>query len=268
MRLTLFPVEFLPNLRKDSAAFALPYYSMLKGVNDYYSGNFASCRNEVRAVFRSCYAQELLGRFDSLRLAAEWRLKGVSPDAFALNKQGENLESMKDLAGAGDKYRQAVAIAPDFAFASFALGEFYVRSGDSLRAVNSFQQAYQSDTLYLTAYSRCAVLYRQQGNDRSIIDVMTLALARGNDFWLTNFILGQAFMAVDDAASAEARYTRALELNPRCYETYIALGKAFQASKDFQKARDYFNRAIEIDALRREAVDALNKLNEQQLNAR
>jgi hypothetical protein len=37
--------------------------------------------------------------------------------------------------------------------------------------------------------------------------------------------------------------------------------------KDYQKARECFNKAIEIDALRQEAVDALNKLNEQQRNA-
>ncbi len=267
MRLTLFPVEFLPNLRKDSVSFGLPYYSMLKAVGEYYSGNYTSCTSELAAVFRSCYAEDLIARFDTLRLAIAWRQGRGSPNAFATIRDAQRLESGNDVAGAGEKYRQAVAVAPGFAFASFALGEFCLRSADTARALNAFEQSYQSDTAYLSAYKRCAQLWMQQKRYRSAIDVLTLALARGNDFWLTNSMLGQAFMVVGDAPSAEARYERALELNPRCYDTYIALGKAYQASKDFQKARDYFNRAIEIDALRREAVDALNTLNEQQLNA-
>ncbi len=268
MRLTLFPVEFLPNLRKDSAFFALPYFSMLKAVSDYFAGNFTSCRNEIRSVFRSCFAQDLLGRFDSLRLAAVWRQAGVDTDALALIHDAERLESANNPAGAEEKYRQAVARAPGFALATFALGEFYARSADSARATAAFQQAYQADTVYLSAYLRCAQLFAGGRDFRSAINVLTLALARGNDFWVTNFLMGQAFVGVKDPVSAEARFARALELNPRSYETYIAIGKAYQASRDFQKARDYFNRALEVDALRREAVDALNALNEQVLNVR
>ncbi|HTP13397.1 MAG TPA: tetratricopeptide repeat protein, partial [Bacteroidota bacterium] len=268
MHLALFPVEFLPNLRKDSAFFALPYYSMLKAVSEYYAGNIASCRNEIRSVFRSCFARDLLGRFDSLRLATVWKQTGVSTEALALLHEAQDLERANNPSGAGDKFREAAGLTPGFALASFALGEFYARTADSVRAITSFQQAYQADTLYLTAYLRCSELFAHTGDFRSAIDVLTLALARGNDFWITNFSMGQAFVGSKDPLSAQARFARALELNPRSYETYIAAGKAFQASKDFHKARDYFNRAIEIDALRREAVDALNALNEQVLNVR
>ncbi len=55
MRLTIFPVDFLPNLRKDTADFPLPFYSMLKAVSDYYAGNLSACKNEIVSVFRTCF---------------------------------------------------------------------------------------------------------------------------------------------------------------------------------------------------------------------
>jgi tetratricopeptide (TPR) repeat protein len=124
------------------------------------------------------------------------------------------------------------------------------------------------DSLYLSAYRESYNLYRKQGNYKPMIEVLTLALARGNDYWETNSTLGQAFMGDGDPARAIERYKRALELSPRSYQTSIQLGQAFQTVKDYQKAREYFNKAIEIDALRQEAVDALNRLNELQRTAR
>ncbi|HTP13396.1 MAG TPA: tetratricopeptide repeat protein, partial [Bacteroidota bacterium] len=141
------------------------------------------------------------------------------------------------------------------------------RTGDPVRATTFFEKAYRDDTLYLSAYRESCNLYRKQGNFKPMIEVLTLALSHGNDYWETNSALGQAFMGDGDPARAIERYKRALELNPRSYQTNIQLGQAYQTVKDFQKARECFNKAIEIDALRQEAVDALNKLNEQQRNA-
>jgi Tfp pilus assembly protein PilF len=101
-----------------------------------------------------------------------------------------------------------------------------------------------------------------------MIDVLTRALEKGNDFWEINFNLGLAYYGDGDLARAIKQFERALELNPRNYQTNIQLGLAFQTAKDFQKARDYFNSAILIDPYRADAVNYLNKLNELQKNAR
>jgi Tfp pilus assembly protein PilF len=265
--LAIFPPDFLLNLRKDTAAFPLPFYSMLKVVFDYYAGNFANCKDEIFKIFRTCYESELTSRFDNLRVTIDCKLNRVPPEVMRLIDEGEDLETKKDVQGAGDKYRQAALIAPNFAYAAFALGKFYVRSGDPVRATTFFEKAYRDDSLYLSAYRESYNLYRKQGNYKPMIEVLTLALNHGNDYWETNSALGQAFMGDGDPARAIERYRRALELNPRSYQTNIQLGQAYQTVKDYQKARECFNKAIEIDALRQEAVDALNKLNEQQRNA-
>jgi tetratricopeptide (TPR) repeat protein len=266
--LSIFPPEFLPNLHKDTTTFPLPFYSMLRAVADYFSGNLGGCNEEIFKIFRTSYESELTTRFDNMRVMIDRRLNRVPIEVVKLIDEGEELEAKKDQQGAGDKFRQATIIAPNFAYAVYALGKFYVRSGDPVRATTFFQKAYQLDTLYLSAYRESYSLYRKQGNYKPMIEVLTLALSHGNDYWETNSALGQAFMGDGDPARAIERYRRALELNPRSYQTNIQLGQAYQTVKDYQKAREYFNRAIEIDMVRTEAVEALNRLNELQRTAR
>ena len=264
MRLTLFPVYFLPNLRRDTAAFPLPFYSMLKAVSDYYTGNLSACKDDILGIFRTCDVTELLNRFDNLRVIVNWRLNHVPPNVFRLMGEGDNLQAEHNVPEAADKYRQAIIIAPDFAYAAFALGKLYVQSGDTVLGTSLFQKAYQLDTLYLSSYLESYDLYRQRRNNRSMIEVVSIALARGNDYWVTNYRLGLAFTANAEPLRALGPFRRALDLNPHNYETCIQLGQAYQWTKDFLKAREYFNKAIEIDALRKEAVNALNTLNAQE----
>jgi tetratricopeptide (TPR) repeat protein len=264
MRLTLFPVYFLPNLRRDTAAFPLPFYSMLKAVSDYYTGNLSACKDDIVGVFRTCYVTELLHRFDNLRVIVNWRLNRVPPNVFRLMGEGDSLRAEQNVAEAADKYRQAIIIAPDFAYTAFTLGKLYMQSGDTSLGMSLFQKAYQLDTLYLSSYLESYDLYRLRRNNRSMIDVMSVALARGNDYWVTNYRLGLAFTLNAEPLRSLGPFRRALELNHHSYETCIELGQAYQSTKDFLRAREYFNKAIEIDALRKEAVDALNKLNAQE----
>jgi len=262
MRLALFPVDFLPNLRKDTSGFPLPFYSMLKAVGDYFAGNLLASRGEITNVFRTCYVPALLGRFDNLRVIINWRLNHVPANVFRLIEEGEALRKQNDLSEAMDKYRQAVIIAPDFAYASFGLGKLNAESGDTALGISLFQKAYQLDSLYLSAYLATYDFYRQHENYPSMVNVMSVALAHGNDYWVVNFDLGEACMKNSEPDRALTPFRHALDLNPHSYETCIQLGLAYQAKRNFLKARDYFNQAIEIDALRKEAVDALNNLNE------
>jgi tetratricopeptide (TPR) repeat protein len=268
MKLALFPVEFLPNLRRDTSAFPLPFYFMLKAVSDFYGGNLSACKEDIVGVFRTCYETELLKRFDDLRVIVDGKLNHVPQNVFRIMEEGNILTAEFKIGEAADKYRQAVIIVPNFAYASFALGKLSLQTGDTALAISLFQKTYQSDTLYLSAYLECYDRYRLRGDFRSMVDVMSISLARGNDYWITNYCLGQAFLANAEPLRALGPFRRALDLNPQSYETCMQLGRAYQSTRDFLKAREYFNRAIEIDALRKEAVDALSKLNEQQHSKR
>jgi tetratricopeptide (TPR) repeat protein len=262
--LPIFPIDFLPNLKKDTISFSQPYYSMLKAVNDYFYGNFTSAKEEIMQIFRKCYDPEIIGRFDMLRVIISNREQHISPDVMKMLDEAEQLEKAKDIQNAKDKYQQIALIAPNFAYGFFAQGKFYNRTGDPIRANYSFQKAYQIDTLYVSAYRECCNLFLKQSNFKEIINVLTTALARGNDFWEINYRLGIAFAGDADPARAIQSFERALALNPRSYQTNIQIGLAHQNVKNYQKAREYFNNAIGLDPTKQEAVDFLTKLNELQ----
>jgi tetratricopeptide (TPR) repeat protein len=262
--LPIFPIDFLPNLKKDTISFSQPYYSMLKAVNDFFYGNFASAKEEIMQIFRKCYDPEIIGRFDMLRVIISNREQHISPDVMKMLDEAEQLEKVKDIQNAKDKYQQIALIAPNFAYGFFAQGKFYNRTGDPIRANYSFQKAYQIDTLYVSAYRECCNLFLKQSNFKEIINVLTTALAKGNDFWEINYRLGIAFAGDADPARAIQSFERALALNSRSYQTNIQIGLAHQNVKNYQKAREYFNNAIGLDPTKQEAVDFLTKLNELQ----
>jgi type IV pilus assembly protein PilF len=97
-----------------------------------------------------------------------------------------------------------------------------------------------------------------------MIEVLTRALSKGNDFWETNLNLGIAYLGDGDLPKAIKQFERALDLSPSNYQTNVQLGLAHQAAKNFLKAREYYNKAIFIDPHRLEAVEALQKLDEAQ----
>jgi tetratricopeptide (TPR) repeat protein len=262
--LPIFPIEFLPNLKKDTVSFPLPYYSMLKAVSDYYYGNLSSAKEEILKIFRTCYEPEINSRFDMMRVYISLREQQISPEVMKMFQEAEQLERAKDLQNAEDKYRQITLIAPNFAYGFFSLGKFYNRKGDGIRANYSFQKAYQIDTMYLSAYRESYNLFVKQGNFKEIINVLTTAIAKKNDYWEINFDLGYAFGGDADPARAIQSFEHALALNPKSYKTNIQIGLAYKNVKNYQKAREYFNNAIGIDPTRQDAVDYLTKLNEVQ----
>ena len=198
----IFPVEFLPNLKKDTMQTTLPYYSMLKAVNDFFYGNYPSALDEIRKIFRSCYEQELNNRFDMMRIIIANRQQHISDDIYKMMQEAAQLEAKNDAAGAAERYRQTTLIAPNFAYGFFVFGKFYNRSGDFNRAVYYFQRAYLIDTLYLSAYRECFNSYLKQGNYKPMIDVLTTALSKGNDYWEINYNLGTAYLGDGDIAHA------------------------------------------------------------------
>ncbi len=260
----IFPIDFLPNLKKDTISFSQPYYSMLKAVNDYYYSNFTSAKQEIVEIFRKCYDPEIIARFDMLRVIITNHEQHISSEVMKMFDEAEQFEQAKDIQNAKDKYQQITLIAPNFAYGFFAQGKFYNRTGDPIRANYSFQRAYQIDTMYLSAYSESCNLYLKQSNFKEIINVLTTALAKGNDYWKVNFDLGVAYGGDADPARAIQCYEHALTLNPKSYKTNIQLGREHQNVKNYQKAREYFNNAIGLDPTKQEAVDFLTKLNELQ----
>lgn len=263
-RIGFFSHEFLITLRLDTASFNQPYYWMLKAINDFFLGDMNNTRNDLIKVFRSCDDTELLSRFIQLRIAVDLRALDVPTEAIQLLRDAAAAEKRNDYQSALELYKQAMIIAPTYAYAAYALGSFYVRTNESERALAFFKKAYQLDKLYLPAYRETYNIYNRSGNFKPMIEVLTLAIQNGNDYWETNYNLGYAYQGDGDFVRASQYFERALTLNPKSYRTMINCGLAYQNSRNFNKAREFFNRAIELDPDRPEAVNMLKQLDELQ----
>ena len=267
-QLPIFPTEFLPNLRKDSSFFPLPYDAMFRAVQAFHAGSFLTAQIEVRNIIRTCYDPVLVSAFDRLRASCVLRNDPACADIVRLIADADSAERSQNPGGAIDAYRQLTLSAPSSAYGYYALGSYYTRVADTIRAQFAYQRAYQLDTMFLSAYQGACALTRSEERAKRVIEVLTLGLARGNGCWSVHFDLGSAFLADSDAQRAASQFERALALNPRSYVANIRAGLAYQAMKNFAKAREYFNNAIGIDPTLQEAVERLSRLNELQKRSR
>ena len=263
-RMTLVPMEFLLNLNKDSAQFPLPYYSVLKAVNDFYSSHYPEAKKEIFQVMKTSYDHDLTNRMDVLRILIETRFKRIPAEVLLHMSDGQAAEEKGNTDGAAEHYRDAMLIADDYAPAAFALGKLYDRIGDSYKANNFFQKAVTTDTLYYGAYRFLYINYFKNSNFKPMIDLLTGALAHGNDFYDIHYYLGIAYNGAALFEDAIKQYERALELNPKSVEANIQAGIAYQNMKSYGKARDYYTRAIQIDPENQTATENLKRLDELQ----
>jgi tetratricopeptide (TPR) repeat protein len=267
-RQPLFPREFFVNLQKDSAQFALPYYSMLKAVSEYFSGNLAAAREEITQVMRLSFDFDLVERMDHLRILINTREKKISPEVLQHMKMGAAAEEKGEKESAISHYKDALVIAEEFAPAAFALGKLLDADNQSYIANNYFKIAITADSLYFSAYKFLFTNNQRQANYKPMVDLLAQAVSRGNDFYAIRFYLGAAYNGVGLYNEAIAQFERALELNPKSIEANIQAGISYLNIKSYPKAREYFNRALAIDPENIGATEQLKGLDELQKSYR
>ena len=261
---SLFPPDFLTNLVKDSLQFPLPYYSVLKATNDFFNSNYGETKKEIFQVMKKSYDHELTGRMDDLRVIIDTREKKIPGEVLTHMRDGQQAEEKGNTDGAAEHYKDAMLISEEYAPAAFALGKLYDRIGDSYKANNFFQKAVTSDTIYYSAYRFLYINYFKNSNFKPMIDLLTQALARGNDFYDIHYYLGIAYNGAALYEEAIKQYERALELNSKSIDANIQAGIAYQNMKSYSKARDYYTRAIQIDPEDQTATENLKRLDELQ----
>jgi tetratricopeptide (TPR) repeat protein len=260
----MFPEGFLRNLAKDSAQFSLPFYSVLKAVQDFYRKEYTSAKIEIRQVMKKSYEYELTERIDQLRILITTIEKNVPREVLQHISDGYRAEGLGQNDKAIEHYKDAMLIAEDYAPAAFALGKLYDRTGESYTANNYFQKAVTADSQYYTAYRFLYSNFFKNANFKPMIDLLTQSLAYGNDFFDIHYNLGIAYNGSAQYDLAIQQYERALELNSKSIDANIQAGISYQNMKSYTKARDYFKRAIAIDPENQTATENLKRLDELQ----
>ncbi len=261
---SFFPDNFLSNLRRDSAQFPLPFYSVMKSVSDFYGGNYGSAKSEILQVFSKSYEHGLTGRLDELRILIETIQKKIPAEVLKHLHDGRIAEEGGNNDAAVEHYKDAILKSEEYAPASFALGKLYDRIGDTYKANNFFQKSIGSDSLYYSAYRFLYLNFYRKGNFKPMIDLLNGALAHGNNFYNIHYYLGIAYNGAGIFEEAINQYQRALELNGKSIEANIQAGLAYQNMKSYAKAREFYTRAIQIDPENQTATESLKRLDELQ----
>ena len=95
-----------------------------------------------------------------------------------------------------------------------------------------------------------------------MFELLTNALPNGNESWEILYHLGYAYNATSKFGEAIDQYHKALELNPKSYDTNIQIGLAFQNLKNFPKARDYYTNALQLDPEDQTAIEFMQRLDD------
>lgn len=256
----IFPVEFLPNLKRDSSTFNQPYYRMLKGISDFLYGNFDGAAISIYTVLRYCSIPEISERYDRLRILIDVRQGKYPIESLRLAE----LAAKNDPTLSGTFFYKATSLAPDFGYLYFLMGKSSLLRKDTAQAVVLFQRSYQLDSLLLSAYREESKIYQRASRYDNMISVLRRAIQNGNNYWETFHNLGLAYLLNNEADLAIEYLESAYDINPLNYDTNVQLGLVFIEIDDLEKAREFFNNAINIDPIREEAVTCLLKLNELQ----
>lgn len=256
----IFPVEFLPNLKRDSSTFTQPYFRMLKAVSDFLYGNFDGAATSISTILRYCSIPEISERYDRLRILIDVRHEKYQIESFRLAE----LAAKNDPTLAATIFEKAATLAPDFGYLYFLMGKSLLLRKDTTQAITLFQRSYQLDSLFFSAYREESKIYQRASRYDDMISVLRRAIQNGNKYWETFHNLGLAYLLNNETDLAIEYLESAYDINPLNYDTNVQLGLVFIEKDDLEKAREFFNNAINIDPIREEAVTCLLKLNELQ----
>jgi tetratricopeptide (TPR) repeat protein len=144
--------------------------------------------------------------------------------------------------------RIAIELAPHFANALNNIGVCSMRSGDSAKALEYYQQAAAVAPLNTMIMTNILHVYQQQGRteEASALEKKVEEANTGNPFFFV--YMGDMALARNDHAKAMDYMVRALRLDDQLPEVHLGLVRAYLAGGDLERARHFLERALKLDA--------------------
>jgi len=165
---------------------------------------------------------------------------------FYVKKYQESINAVND----------ALKIDETIAKGYFLKGMCYKESGDTGRAVSSFQTACEQDDQYYDAYVEVGRLLALKKNPLSV-EYFNNALKINPKSTEVIYLVGKYYQDGGKIKQAIDAYTKLLEIDKQNKNALYNLGAIeYAKSKDPEKAKDYFSRAIEADPQYAEAYFA------------
>jgi cellulose synthase operon protein C len=135
--------------------------------------------------------------------------------------------------------QQAVAQAPKDARVLYWMGRLLLAQErpDRDKALGMFKDSIAADQRYIPAYLEASNTFAALGKPDDALDTLRQAEQRASDDPQMMTELGQAYLSINRATDAEARFRAALEKKPDMYAARVLLGAALEAQGRLEDAR-------------------------------
>ena len=139
---------------------------------------------------------------------------------------------------------QSVRSKREDAERSFEAGKAFSHLGMLDEAMVEFERTLQSDPSYGEAYHYLAAIYRQQGLNEDVLELLEDGLPYQKDNASFQFLYGKLLKDLGDRENAVERLKSAVRLNPKASEPYLLLGKMFLEDGDLESSELSFLQAL------------------------
>ena len=139
---------------------------------------------------------------------------------------GANLEASGDLEGAAQAFERCRAIAPSFGAAQCRLGELAERAGRLEDACRLYEDGALRNSSLALPVARLATIALGNGQLQKAVGLLEQSLQHDADLWLTNLLIGRAYVDLKHFRQARLHLLRALDTAPERGAVLAQLAKA------------------------------------------
>jgi len=150
---------------------------------------------------------------------------------------------------------EVLKVDKDNHLAYFFLGMSLLETGDTLRAVRSFQNSIENKPDFIRSMEMLASIYTQK-NDLLAIDYYKAILNINPNHSHVHFNMGVFFQNRKDYNKSLNFYEIALQLDPENSGVLYNTGFVLQELKQYEKSIKYFSKIVELDKLNFQALFA------------
>lgn len=112
---------------------------------------------------------------------------------------------------------------PDPIQANFIRGVYYANTGDDIQALKFLNECLDANHTFMDAYREKAIIYFNNAQYKSSIDVLEKAVTLQNNFDVGYYWLGRNYEKLNQKEKAAEHYQRALMYDPQYFEAKEAL---------------------------------------------
>ncbi|QXE86212.1 tetratricopeptide repeat protein [Geomonas nitrogeniifigens] len=173
------------------------------------------------------------------------------------NDEGCTLDGAGRQEEAIERYREAIALHPDFVAPHYNMGNSLYTLGRHAEAVDCYRRALAVDPNLAQGWHNLALALKEQGELEAALHALKRAVSVAPDYLEARHNLGELYHALGDLDLAQATFRGILAADPGYLPSWNALGIALQVQERLEEAAQCYRRAL---ALNPDYLHALNNL--------